>query len=711
MTRKLILFSSLMVVCLAFLSFNQKPKTERIKETINKNEWKFIRSDVKNAQKVKFNDTEWTSVTIPHDFNGGSDGVHNDVFNGRFDFKNDPDKMTMYKGPAWYRTTFSIDEKHENKRVFIEFEAVSLVADVWVNGKNVGQHKGGYTSFEFDVTDFIKSGSANTLAVRVDNSNDKTIAPWMADEKNSFPYSFDYAIYGGIYRDVWVTITDEIKIEKVRNTPVVGGQAPAVLTMDTYVKNYSKQEKEVTLQSTIIDPNGKEIATLKRKKIVAPNETIKIQQSESSLGELFFWSPDSPKTYRVISTLSYDGQEVDQYESKFGFRYFSLANNQPFMLNGKKTLIKGINRHQDMEGLGYALSNEQHVMDVKLIKDAGFNFVRHAHYPSDQAFANACRDMGIMLWLEIPLTGSTSDDPAFLENCKSQLTEMIDQHYNNPAVIIWGIGNESDRSGGGEDVSNKVFGELAKLSRKLDPNRTVTGCNYKFKSNQDLVDTYAPQHWGGWYSQTISTYNPKEIIGEYGADIDLNIRTNEIFDITKNYSAGGKPEMWSQEYGALLHEYKTSMGLAKADSFPGHFAWVAFDFASPRLGRGTNPIPYMNQKGLLAHDHKTKKDVYYFYQSMYRKASELPMLYIVPSTWSQNKLTEVPVSIWAYSNCDSVLLYNDYKEMPIGARSKNAGPRSDTRFQWDNVKLKNNVVYAEGWFNNEIVARDTLLIK
>ncbi|MDF1551290.1 MAG: glycoside hydrolase family 2 TIM barrel-domain containing protein, partial [Bacteroidales bacterium] len=334
-----------------------------------------------------------------------------------------------------------------------------------------------------------------------------------------------------------------------------------------------------------------------------------------------------------------------------------------------------------------------------------------AHYPCDQEFAKAAMEKGLMLWLEIPLTGSTSTDPLFLENCKSQLIEMIEQHYNNPAVIIWGIGNESDRSGGGEAVSNKVFAELVKTAKQLDVTRSVTGCNYKYKSNQDLVEIYAPQDWSGWYSGVISDYKPKEIIGEYGADIDFDIRTNKSFDIEKNYSAAGKPEFWSQEYGALLHEYKVSIGLAYQDSFPGHFAWVAFDFASPRIDRRSNPIPFMNQKGLIKHDHKTKKDVYYMYQSMYRKASEFPMLYIVPGSWVNNPEDAKNTSIWAYSNCDSVLLFNGAIAYPLGARIKNAGPKGNTRFQWDNVEITTDKIIAEAWFNNQIVVRDTVIIK
>ena len=710
--RKLFYSIVVIFITLIFWSFNDPgEKFERIRVSLNNNGWKFKKADVKNAYKSNFKDDDWLDVSIPHDFNGGSDGVHKDVFKGRFDFELDPDHRNMYKGPGFYRTQFEVDEKFKDKRVFVEFEAVSLEATVWVNGKEVGNHKGGYTAFSLDVTDYVKFGKSNSLVVKADNSNNPAIAPWMANEKNAFPFSFDYAVYGGIYRDVWLTITDEVKIENVFNTPLCGGQAAAVLNIETRLKNYSEDDKTVILTSVVSDPTGKEVTTLRRKKTLTAGEKVSIRQTETSVGDLYFWSPESPDIYKVKSTLSLDGKEIDQFESVFGFRYYSLANNHPFLLNDEQTLIRGVNRHQDMEGLGYALPNEQHVKDVQILKDAGFNFIRHAHYPSDQEFAKAAMEKGMMLWLEIPLTGSTSEDPAFLENCKSQLKEMIEQYYNNPAVILWGIGNESDRSGGGEAVSNHVFGELVEYAHELDPNRTVTGCNYKYESNQNLVDIYSPQHWGGWYSRTATSYKPHEIIGEYGSDIDMNIRTNEVFYADKNYSASGKPDFWSQEYGAFLHEYKVSIGEAYRDSFPGHFMWVGFDFASPRLDRASNPVPFMNQKGLMLHDHKTKKDVYFMYQSMYRDADDYPMLYIVPSTWTANKEHAKDARIWTYSNCDSVALYNGDKSMPLGVKLKDAGPRGDTRFEWDGIEIKGDKIIAEGWYNNQVVARDTVFVR
>ncbi len=685
---------------------------KRTRYSINEQGWKFIRQDVKNAHKSSFNDLEWMDISLPHDFNGGSDGIHNDVFLGRFDFRNDPNKRLMYKGPAWYRCQLNIGEEHKGKRVFIEFEAASLETQLYVNGKKVGTHQGGYTAFSFDITDYLKLGKENTLALRVDNRNNPQIAPWMADEKGSFPFSFDYAVYGGIYRDVWINITDPVKIERVLNTPVVGGQAPAVVKVETRVKNYSKSSVKATLQTIIKDPKNKEISRLKASKEIPSGEQVCFTQSESNLGNLVLWSPQNPKLYTVESQLSYDGKVVDAYSSSFGVRYYTLTQGEGFSINGKASFIKGVNRHQDMAGVGYAMSNQEHRNDVLMMKEAGFNFIRHAHYPCDPSFAEACQEEGVMLWLEIPLTGSVSDDPLFLENCKQQLTEMIEQNYNNPAVIVWGIGNESDRSGGNEKVSNHIFGELAALAKELDPNRPTTGCNWQYKSNQSIVDVYSPQDWSGWYgNKTPIEYSPSSIIGEYGADMHIPKHTEEKFHIDSSYVMGNNLDQWSQEFGCFLHEVKVSKGFEQKENFPGHCVWVGFDFASPRIGRDQNPIPNMNQKGLVSHDRKIKKDAYYFYQSMYRSAKDYPMLYIVSHTWTDRWAEPEMKDVWVYSNCDSVQLYNAMDGEALGMKTKSAGPMKDTRFLWKNADIKYNVLYAEGWYKGEIAARDTIMLE
>ncbi len=193
MSRKTVLSVAIVVIFGGFCQFVQAETSfDRVRYSINKNEWKFKRAEVEKGHEIGLKDDGWLKVTIPHDYNGGVDGVHSDVFNGRFDFENDVDKRLMYKGPGWYRALFTIDKQYEGKRVFIEFEAVSLDAMVWINGKEVGRHQGGYTAFSFDITDQVRYGKENLLAVRADNTNNPAIAPWMANEQLAFPFSFDF---------------------------------------------------------------------------------------------------------------------------------------------------------------------------------------------------------------------------------------------------------------------------------------------------------------------------------------------------------------------------------------------------------------------------------------------------------------------------------------------------------------------------------------
>jgi beta-galactosidase len=683
---------------------------KRVRYSINANEWKFKRAEVPQGFAVSLDDSDWLKVTIPHDYNGGIDGVHNDVFKGRFD--NTTGQRGMYKGPGWYRTPLVIDKKYEGKRVFLEFEAVSLEATVWINGNEVGNHKGGYTAFSFDITDHLNFDQPNMLAVRADNTNNPAIAPWMSNEKFAYPHAFDYAIYGGIYRDVWITITDSVKIEQVLNTPMCGSAAPTFLAIETQIKNYSNEQKNVQLTSMIVDPDGKEVGRITGNKSIAAGESFNFNQTNSSFGEVQFWHVNNPKVYKVKSILEADGKQIDQFESVFGIRYYTLANDQGFSLNNEKMLIRGINRHQDMEGFGYALPNAQHRADAQLIKDAGFNFVRHAHYPCDPEFAKACDELGLMLWLEIPLTGSTSKEPAFLDNCKDQLREMIEQFYNNPSVVIWGIGNESDQGESNDEHTNRVFGELAAMAKTLDAIRPTTGCNYKFKTNKALVDVYSPQNWNGWYGSRIVNYEPTKMIGEYGTSTHYPNHSEEKFDIEKDYRVPAtRPCDWSQEYGTLLHEYKLSVGEKRMDKFPGHCVWVAFDFASPRPDRGINPLPFMNQKGIMLHDHKTKKDLYYLYQSMYRAPAKFPMVYIVSESWTDRWTQPEKKTVWVYSNCDTVELFNDKGTISLGKREKTAGPLSDTRFQWDDADVRYNVLHAVGYYEGKKAATHTIQLK
>src|SRR5690606_8206225 len=277
-------------------------------------------------------------------------------------------------------------------------EAVSSKADVWFNGAHLGQHRGGYTAFEFEVTELAQWGEDNLLVVRASNENDSEIAPWMAVPFGSFPQSSDYAVYGGIYRDVWLVERDSVSIRAhFHDTPEVSA-ARGMLAFRTSIENASSEALEVSLVTEVLDSEGALVESGQQVASIGAGSAKELT-GELTLDEPQWWSPEHPYLYTVRSRVLVDEDILDEVENPLGFRWYSLKNGSGFVLNGEESFLKGVNRHQDQEGLGYALPNEQHQRDVELIKGMGFNFVRHAHYPADEAFLRACDEAGLMVWL------------------------------------------------------------------------------------------------------------------------------------------------------------------------------------------------------------------------------------------------------------------------------------------------------------------------
>ncbi|MBD3320726.1 MAG: hypothetical protein GF350_06500, partial [Chitinivibrionales bacterium] len=545
---------------------------------LNDASWKFNLGDVSGAEASSFNDNSWLDITIPHDWQGGSDGVNEHCHS---------------RSVGWYRGRFAVDPAQSDKKIVIEFEAAVLKADVWVNGEYCGNHKGGYTAFSFDISSMVNFGSDNVVAVKVDNNNDSTIAPWAINPWRGWPVNFDYAVFGGIYRDVRLIISDKVRIDEVFNTtPSVSPQS-ATVQVKTIASNSGATSQNVTLTTEVCDSNGTALKTMQSSESIAAGQSYTFTQTSDVISNPKLWSPDNPYVYKVNSTLSLDGQEIDRVESPLGFRWYHLAAGEAFKLNGRNTFIKGVNRHQDIEGYGYAVPNELHWQDVETMKWMGFNFVRHAHYPADQAFLDACDRLGLMVWVEIPVGMCISTEPEFLETSKSQLREMIRQSYNHPSVLLWGLGNESDFGpvdGLTETYMNQFFNELNDLAHNEDPTRMTVGCRWSKNSNQNIVDLYAPQNWSGWYccewGQSYTAYNPETMIGEYGSSIT-----------PWDHDEPDTAKQWSQEYACMLHEWKASVGMELKDQFPGHCVWAGFDFKSPK--RDDNPLPCQNQKGMF----------------------------------------------------------------------------------------------------------------
>ena len=638
----------------------------RIKYTLN-DHWMFLPEGCADAYKADHDDSGWTVVDVPHTWNAY------DPFD---------DKPGYIRGISWYRKNMYLSNELNGKQIFLYFEGVHQIADVYVNGKPAGRHKGGYTAFSFDVTGLIKfdgKNNCNSLALRVDNSHDPMIPP----------LSIGYAHYGGIYRDVWLIATDPVHIELLDyaspgiyiETPNVSEEKANVSIRGTLV-NDSSELKKVEIISTIIDSDNKTVATTDAILSVRPGQHKEFKHSSIKIIEPNLWSPDNPYLYKV-KTVVYDGKDpVDEVENYLGIRWFNFDPEKGFFLNGQSLKLRGTNRHQDYKDRGSAVPNWVHRRDLELIKDMGANFLRLAHYPQDPVVLDTADKLGLIIWEEIPVVNYITVSDEFTENCKTMLTEMIRQHYNHPSVVLWGLMNEvflhsqegeRTKSFEGKEAYVKAVTEFTQQldnhCRQEDSTRVSTmalhGDNiYNECGSADIPQVIGWNLYHGWYFGNFNSFGPfldKQhekypkrciTISEYGGGSDSRLHSlnPQRFDFTC-------------EWQRLYHESHIRQ-IEERPYLAATAIWNQFDFSQPRAGES---IPHVNQKGMLTFDRKLK-DVYFLYKA---NLSKDPVLYIASREWLRRTGTN-PDAIWGvgkqtvnqpvqvYSNLQKVeLLLND----------------------------------------------------
>jgi hypothetical protein len=433
-----------------------------LRESINFNrEWKFQIGDGTGIEAAAFDDAKWDKANLPHSFSMPYFAAN------RF-----------YVGYGWYRKHFAVPRAWSGKRINLEFDGVFQVAEIFVNGRRIGEHKGGYTGFTFDITDAVKPGG-NVVAVRVNNHWDARLAPRAGEHTFS----------GGIYRDVRLVVTAPVHVAwygTFVTTPQVSKESGTV-NVKTEVVNDSGREKSVTLKTRVVDAKGKTVAQMESTQTIAASAPNVFDQTSAAVANPKLWSPENPNLYSV-KTLVVDGNRpLDDYTSPLGFRWFKFTADQGFFLNGEHYYFKGANVHQDHAGWGDAVADSGFFRDVKMVKDAGFDFIRGSHYPHAPAFAAACDQIGILFWSENCFWGTTGfrspwaasayptnpeDEPEFQESIKTSLRDMIRINRNHPSIIVWSMDNEVFFSSG--PVMPKVrnfLKDLVAYSRELDPTR------------------------------------------------------------------------------------------------------------------------------------------------------------------------------------------------------------------------------------------------
>lgn len=660
MTRKFLFYFYLLFTLLPISASAQS----RLIWSVNDN-WKYSPTGSDFAQRQKTDDSKWETVNLPHTWNA------KDPFD---------DDETSRRGISWYRKKIMLDNRFKDKSIFLTFEGVGQVADVYINGVFVGQHKGGYTAFTFDVTDLIKLDDKpveNLIAVQVNNAQNDFLPP----------LSIGYASYGGIYRDAWLIATDKLHFNLLDHgskgvfisTPSVSAEKATVL-LKANVVNDGTNDRKIELVHTIYDAQQKEISTIRKSVTALAGADMNIELSINDIAKPNLWSPENPYLYLVKTKILENGKVIDELSNPLGFRWFSFDPNTGFSLNGKKLVLRGTNRHQDFKDKGDALSSEDHYRDMKLIKDMGCNFLRLAHYPQAPEVLALADKLGLIVWEEIPLVNYMNPVPEFLDNAKNMIKEMIKQNYNHPSIMIWGSMNEvllwsekAERIQVQENIPyiNKVKAYAIKLDstiRAEDPSRKSTMAMHmsddydKFKLS-DIPDLASYNIYNGWYSGKAEEFkptidakhiaNPKQVlfISEYGAEADNRVNTERPirFDFTGQYQ-----RFFHESYLAQIKQMTYLAGTA---------IWNEFDFSQPNVGGVSNN---MNQKGLITWDRKPK-DSYYVYKANWNTE---PMVYISSRDWpTRAGLKGATSTIEVYSNADQVTLMVNGKS--YGAKKPN----------------------------------------
>jgi beta-galactosidase len=456
--------SVLIILCMAISALAE----DAPRQIINFNrEWKFLLGDHPGADALTYDDTAWSNIGLPHSFS--------------IPYFASPQ---FYVGYGWYRKHFDAPPAWHGKRVFLEFDGAFQDAELFVNGHRIGEHKGGYTGFTFDISGAIKTGD-NLVAVRLNNNWDPRLAPRAGE----------HVFSGGIYRDVRMVVTDPLHITwygTFVTTPQLTAQS-GVVDVKTEIRNDDPAPRSALLKTQIIDPSGKVIATLSTvTKDIPPSSTVTVDQTSRPIPHPQLWHPDHPFLYRTISSV-YDQTSqprlADQFPTTFGFRWFKFTADQGFFLNGEHYYFKGANVHQDHAGWGDAVTQAGAHRDVALVKQAGFDFIRGSHYPHSPAFVSACDELGVLFWSENCLWGlggrspdgywdasaypiDPADDADFEASVKQQLAEEIRIHRNHPSVIVWSMSNEPYFSA--KQVLPQLrtlLSSLVTLSHQLDPTR------------------------------------------------------------------------------------------------------------------------------------------------------------------------------------------------------------------------------------------------
>ena len=582
-------------------------------ESLNK-KWKFVQAEatLETLAKAKAH-----TVNIPHTWNNldGQDGGGN-----------------YYRGTCWYYKKLGKIVLEENEVAYLEFEGAHSIVDVYLNGKLLTHHEGGFSTFRVRIDENLNN--ENLLVVSVDNSeNDKVYPQWA-----------DFTFFGGIYRNVNLIITNKVHFDLdyyggpgVMVTPTVEGKNAKVA-----VQCFASVAEGVEVVAEVFDADKKVVKVLKSQPL----------SFEFEIENVNLWDGiENPYLYTLRLNLVQNNVVVDNKDVRFGVRTFSVDPEKGFFLNGRSYPLRGVSRHQDRYNMGWAITKKEHKEDMELIKEVGANTIRLAHYQHDQYFYDLCDEYGMVVWAEIPFISMFL--PKGRENTVSQMKELVVQNYNHPSIVVWGLSNEITMGGENEELLAN-HRELNELCHSLDKTRLTTMAQVSMldqhsEMNQ-VSDILSYNHYFGWYGGDVEDngvwfddfhkLHPTHCFGisEYGCEAILKWHSS-------------KPEQgdYTEEYQCYYHHKMLETFATRPYLWATH-VWNMFDFAADNRDEGG--CKGRNNKGLVTYDRKTKKDSFYLYQAYWRKQ---PMLHLAKKRYLYRYEDETQVLV--YSNQPEVTLY------------------------------------------------------
>lgn len=656
--KTVLLQSSRLVSVVLFMLYGMSMFAQRQDILLN-NDWNFRFShQVQKGTEVR--------VDLPHTWNA------QDALSGKIDYK---------RGIGNYEKNLFIRPEWKGKRLFIRFEGVNNIADVFINRRHIGEHRGGYGAFIFEITGKVEYGKENSILVRVNNGEQLDIMPLVGD----------FNFYGGIYRDVHLLITDETCI-----SPLDYASPGVRLIQDSVSHRYAKVRaivdlsngssgnQEVELNVRLLD--GQRVVKEGTKNVNLSGNEVMQQELTFEIDQPHLWNGrQDPFLYQAEVTLFRNGQMVDRVTQPLGLRFYRIDPDKGFFLNGKHLPLQGVCRHQDRSEVGNALRPQHHEEDVALMLEMGVNAVRLAHYPQATYFYDLMDKNGIIVWAEIPFVGPGGyndkgfvDLPAFRANGKEQLKELIRQHYNHLSICVWGLFNELTELG---DNPVEYIKELNVLAHQEDTTRPTTSASNQMGDLNFITDAIAWNRYDGWYGGTPADLGKwldrmhkdhPEIciaISEYGAGASIYHQQDSLVKTVP--TSWWHPENWQTYYH--IENWKT---ISSRPYVWGSFVWNMFDFGAAHRTEGDRPG--INDRGLVTFDRKVRKDAFYFYKANWNR--EEPMLYL---TGKRNTVrTQRLQTITAFTNLSGAELFVN------GKSYGKAIPDSYAILEWKNVELE-----------------------